>query len=126
MSGKKPRPPWHAEAIRMRSASPHPTISEIAAMLGQKVDAVRYALNENGERDRCLAKDKRRAREERAARPSIGKRGPQIKSETHMTAPHKPRAVAKVLADPEVKSQALKDFAAGKIARDELMRRIVR
>lgn len=124
MSGKKPRPPWHAEAIRMRSAEPKPSIPDIAAMLGQKVDAVRYALNEGGERDRCMAKDVRRYAEGRRVLRSADSAKATAYHKGLVVSVHKPRSITRVLADPEVKAQALKDFAAGKIDRDALMRRI--
>lgn len=113
-------PPWHAEAIRMRSAEPRPSFVEIADALGRSVQAVRYACDENGEKVRQRAKD---ARKREQCRLGIIMPG-NPRGYSSFVEFHKPRTIAQLLADRETKMAALREFAACRIPREEMMRRI--
>lgn len=108
--------PYLAEARLMRLEIPQPSYADIARRLGKESGMIRWALDENGER----AQTAERVRRQR-------KRGPRSRAgklHSDVAAPHQPRLVKRILADPAVKRQAVEDFAAGRIGREEMMRRI--
>lgn len=104
----KPPPAWHAEARAHRALGRGP--SEISQLLGKSHAAVRWALNENSERD--AGNNARRARLAMERSTGATPIAPKVREK---------RAI---LADPVTKMEALALFAAGKIDRSEMLARI--
>ena len=91
---------WQAEARRMRAQGK--ASDEIAALIGKTVSAVRAVLRGT-------------------PRPPAGVLG----AGARLVEPHAPRT-PRVILDQDTVRSATADFAAGRIDRDELLRRIAR
>ena len=89
------------------------TVEFLADEFDREPKQVRLAINADGRLER------ERERQRAIHIPSVGKR---TSHNTSMVEPRSPRAVRRIIADPETIRLAAERFARGKIGRDQLMK----
>jgi len=108
----RPSPEWHAECKRLRAAGS--TCTQIAAALGKTLGAVKWVLDENGERAASL----HRTRMQRGTYDGVHHAATAIEK-------HKPRVPSRRGDEwAQMVRDATAAFAAGEIDRAEMMRRL--
>lgn len=96
---------WKSEATRLRETGMG--FLAIAQAVGRSESTVREHLNENGERERKVLRNKLR---------NVG--------ETMSVTAYAKRETRQILVDPDTKRKAVEAFTAGKISRATMIQRI--